>query len=150
MEYYLIMNYHVEGETFVTRKITIALAKMLAGKQDYLYLGNLDAKRDWGFAGDYVEAMYLMLQQNKPEGYVMATGKTYTVQTFLQEEFTYKGLNWQDYVKIDKKYFRPTEVDLLIGDSTKDQKELNWKPTTNFKSLVKMMVDSDCSLYEVK
>ena len=107
------------------------------------YLGNLDAKRDWGFARDYVEAMWLMLQQDKPDDYVIATGETHSVKEFLAEAFRYAGLDWKKYVKIDKKYFRPAEVDILIGDSTKARKKLKWKPKVNFKELVRMMVDAD-------
>ncbi|MEZ7890406.1 MAG: GDP-mannose 4,6-dehydratase [Candidatus Wallbacteria bacterium] len=131
------------GETFVTRKITKALANIKYGLQKKLYLGNLDAKRDWGFAGDYVEAMWLMLQQDKPDDYVIATGETYSVKQFLEESFGYAGLDWKEYVEIDSKYFRPTEVDLLIGDPSKAKKVLGWKPKVTFKELVKMMVDSD-------
>lgn len=136
------------GETFVTRKITMALAKIHYGIQDKLYLGNLDAKRDWGFAGDYVEAMWLMLQQKKGDDYVIATGETHSVREFLEEAFGYAGLNWKKYVEIDKRYFRPTEVDVLIGDSSKARKILKWKPKVNFKQLVKMMVDADMKAVE--
>ena len=134
------------GETFVTRKITMALAKIKHGIQKALYLGNLNAKRDWGFAGDYVEAMWLMLQQAKPDDYVIATGQTHAVREFLDEAFDHVGLNWKKYVEIDKRYFRPTEVDCLIGDSTKARKQLKWKPTVDFKQLVRMMVDADMAL----
>ncbi len=134
------------GETFVTRKITMALARIREGVQNKLYLGNLDAKRDWGFAGDYVEAMWLMLQQDKADDYVIATGQTYSVKEFLEEAFGYVGLDWRKYVEIDKKYFRPTEVDVLIGDSSKARKKLKWKPRVNFKQLVRMMVDADMEL----
>jgi len=134
------------GETFVTRKITMALARIKHGVQDKLFLGNLDAKRDWGFAGDYVEAMWLMLQQDKPEDYVIATGETHSVKEFLHAAFDYAGLDWRKYVKIDKRYFRPTEVDLLIGNSAKAHKKLSWKPKVNFKELVQMMVDADMEL----
>ncbi len=133
------------GETFVTRKITIGLANILAGKQKKLYLGNLDAKRDWGFAGDYVDAMWRILQVDQPDDYVISTGETHTIKEFLEEAFGYKGLKWQDYVEIDQKYFRPTEVDLLIGDASKAQEKLGWKPKVGFKELVKMMVDADCA-----
>ncbi|HBC76364.1 MAG: GDP-mannose 4,6-dehydratase [Candidatus Wallbacteria bacterium GWC2_49_35] len=136
------------GETFVTRKITKAIASIKYGLQNKLYLGNLDSKRDWGFAGDYVEAMWLMLQQDKPEDYVIATGETYSVRQFLEEAFGCAGLDWQKYVEIDKRYFRPTEVDLLIGDASKAKKILGWEPKVKFKELVKMMVDSDMA--EVK
>jgi len=134
------------GETFVTRKITMALARIKHGIQDKLYLGNLDAKRDWGFAGDYVEAMWLMLQQKNPDDYVIATGETRSVKEFLKEAFGYAGLDWKRYVAIDKKYFRPTEVDVLIGDASKARKKLKWKPKIKFKQLVKMMVDADMDL----
>ncbi len=136
------------GETFVTRKITKAVAAIQYGLQDKLYLGNLDSKRDWGFAGDYVEAMWLMLQQDKPDDYVIATGETYSVRQFLEEAFGCAGLDWQKYVEIDKRYFRPTEVDLLIGDASKAKKVLGWEPKVKFKQLVKMMVDADMA--EVK
>ncbi len=134
------------GETFVTRKITLALARIKFGVQNKLYLGNLDAKRDWGFAGDYVEAMWLMLQQSKSDDYVIATGETHSVKEFLAEAFDYAKLDWKKYVAIDKRYFRPTEVDCLIGDSSKARKKLNWKPKVNFKKLVRMMVDSDMEM----
>jgi len=136
------------GETFVTRKITKAIASIKYGLQNKLYLGNLDSKRDWGFAGDYVEAMWLMLQQDKPEDFVIATGETYSVRQFLEEAFGCAGLDWQKYVEIDKRYFRPTEVDLLIGDASKAKKILGWEPKVKFKELVKMMVDADMA--EVK
>ena len=134
------------GETFVTRKITMALARIKYGAQDKLYLGNLDAKRDWGFAGDYAQAMWLMLQQDKPDDYVIATGETHSVKEFLEEAFHYVGLNWKKYVEVDKRYFRPTEVDCLIGDSSKARKQLKWKPKVNFQQLVCMMVDADMAL----
>ena len=136
------------GETFVTRKITMALARIKHGTQNFLYLGNLDAKRDWGFAGDYVEAMWLMLQQKKAEDFVIATGETHSVREFLQEAFSYVGLDWKKYVRIDKRYLRPTEVDLLLGDSSKAKKVLGWKPKIGFKQLVKMMVDADMALVD--
>jgi len=134
------------GQTFVTRKITYGLAQILAKKINKIYLGNLDAKRDWGFAGDYVEAMWLMLQQDEPDDYVIATGQTNSVRDFLQTAFDYVGLNWQDYIAIDEKYFRPAEVDLLIGDASKARDKLNWKPKVKFTELVKMMVDADIKL----
>lgn len=134
------------GETFVTRKITMALAKIKYGIQDKLYLGNLDAKRDWGFAGDYVEAMWLMLQQPKPDDYVIATGETHSVKEFVKEAFDYAGVDWKKHVEIDKRYFRPTEVDVLLGDCTKARKVLKWKPKVRFKELVHMMVDSDMEI----
>ena len=134
------------GETFVTRKITMALARIKYGIQKKLFLGNLDAKRDWGFAGDFVEAMWLMLQQKKPNDYVIATGETHSVRAFLEEAFHYAKMDWKKYVVIDKRYFRPTEVDCLIGDASKARKILDWKPKVNFKQLVRMMVDSDMQL----
>ena len=134
------------GETFVTRKITMALAKIKYGLQKKLYLGNLEAKRDWGFAGHYVEAMWLMLQQKKADDYVIATGESHSVREFLQEAFNYAGLNWKKYVKIDKRYFRPTEVDVLLGDCSKARRILKWKPRVRFERLVRMMVDSDMKL----
>ena len=134
------------GETFVTRKITMALARIKHGVQEKLYLGNLKAKRDWGFAGDYVEAMWLMLQQNKPDDYVIATGETHSVEEFLREAFEYAGLNWKKHVEIDARYFRPTEVDFLLGDNRKARRQLKWKPKVNFKQLVRMMVDADMTL----
>jgi len=136
------------GETFVTRKITMALARIKHNVQDTLFLGNLDAKRDWGFAGDYVEAMWLMLQQDQPEDFVVATGEAHSVKEFLSEAFEYAGLDWEKYVKIDERYFRPTEVDYLLGDSSKARKKLNWKPKATFKQLVHMMVDADLSNVE--
>jgi len=136
------------GETFVTRKITMALARIKQGIQDKLYLGNLDAKRDWGFAGDYVEAMWLMLQQENPDDYVIATGETHSVKEFLDEAFGYAGLDWQKYVEIDQRYLRPTEVDLLLGDSSKAKQQLNWEPKVGFKDLVKMMVDADMEMVD--
>jgi GDPmannose 4,6-dehydratase len=137
------------GQTFVTRKITHTLAEILAKKTDKLFLGNLDAKRDWGFAGDYVEAMWLMLQQDQPDDYVIATGETYSVKDFLEEAFGYVDLDWKKYVEISEKYFRPAEVDLLIGDASKAKEKLGWKPKVNFKQLVRMMVDEDCKLLGV-
>jgi GDPmannose 4,6-dehydratase len=131
------------GETFVTRKITKAIGRILRGEQQHLYLGNLQAKRDWGYAKEYVEAMWLMLQQEQPDDYVIATGETHTVQEFLQEAFSYVGLDWSAHVRIDRKYFRPTEVDLLIGDPTKARTKLGWQPKTKFADLVRLMVDAD-------
>jgi GDPmannose 4,6-dehydratase len=136
------------GETFVTRKITRALGRIKAGLQDKLYLGNLDAKRDWGFAGDYVEAMWRMLQHSEPNDFVIATGKAYSVREFLEEAFSYAGLDWSKYVEVDPAYFRPTEVDYLLGDSSKARSALNWEPRTSFQQLVRMMVDSDIMLAE--
>ena len=134
------------GKTFVTRKITRAIANIIAGNQKKLYLGNLAAKRDWGYAPDYVEAMWLMLQQNKPCDYVIGTGETHSVEEFLIEAFNYVNLNYKEYVKIDPRYFRPTEVELLLADSSKARKELGWSPRITFKELVKIMVDSDMEL----
>jgi GDPmannose 4,6-dehydratase len=134
------------GETFVTRKITRAATRIKLGLQDKLYLGNLDAKRDWGFAGDYVETMWLMLQQDKPDDYVIATGQTHSVREFLDEVFGYLDLDWQKYVEIDPRYYRPTEVDFLQGDSSKAKKVLKWKPKVTFKELAKMMTDADMKL----
>jgi len=131
------------GETFVTRKITRAAARIKVGLQDKIYLGNLDAKRDWGYAKEYVEAMWLMLQQDQPEDYVIATGKTHTVGEFLEEAFAYAGLNWRNHLEIDSKYYRPTEVDLLIGDPSKAKRQLGWEPKTSFSELVRHMVDAD-------
>lgn len=131
------------GETFVTRKITRAVAHIQAGLQDKLYLGNLDSKRDWGYAKEYVEAMWLMLQQDKPDDYVIATGQTHTVREFLEEAFKCVGLDYKKYVEFDKRYLRPAEVDLLIGDASKAKKKLGWQPKTTFKELVKIMVDAD-------
>jgi len=131
------------GETFVTRKITKAAARIKLGLQQDLYLGNLDAKRDWGYAGDYVQAMWLMLQQEQPDDYVIATGETHTVREFLDVAFSHLGLDWQQYVKIDPKYYRPTEVDLLIGDATKAKKQLQWEPKVRFQELARMMVEAD-------
>jgi GDPmannose 4,6-dehydratase len=134
------------GETFVTRKITRAATRIKEGLQEKLYLGNLDAKRDWGFAGDYVEAMWLMLQQDKPDDYVVATGETHSVREFLDEVFGTLELDWQKHVEIDPRYFRPTEVDLLLGDATKARRVLNWKPAVTFRGLAKMMTESDWEL----
>ena len=133
------------GETFVTRKITRAVARIKAGMQKKLYLGNLDAKRDWGYAREYVEAMWLMLQQDQPDDYVIATGETHSVEDFLTEAFTQVDLDWHDYVDLDPKYLRPTEVDLLIGDASKAKRQLGWEPRVTFKELVRLMVDADLS-----
>lgn len=134
------------GETFVTRKITRAASRIKLGLQDKLYLGNLDAKRDWGFAGDYVEAMWLMLQQEKADDYVIATGETHSVKDFLYEVFNQVELNWQDYVVIDPRYFRPAEVDSLQGNASKARTILGWNPRVTFRELVKMMLDHDLEL----
>ena len=131
------------GETFVTRKITRAIANIVAGKQKKLYLGNLDSKRDWGYAKDYVEAMWLMLQHEQPDDYVISTGETHSVREFLEESFRYVNLKWEDYVEIDSRYFRPGEVDLLLGDCSKAKQKLGWEPQVAFKELVELMVDAD-------
>jgi GDPmannose 4,6-dehydratase len=136
------------GIEFVTRKITYHVAMIKHGMTNELRLGNLDAKRDWGFAGDYVEAMWLMLQQDKPDDFVISTNETHTVKEFVELAFGHADLDWKKYVKIDEKFQRPAEVDLLIGDATKAKKILGWEPKTSFQSLVKMMVDSDMKLAE--
>lgn len=133
----------LRGQEFVTRKITNTAAKIKLGIENELRLGNLKVKRDWGFAGDYVEAMWLMLQQDKPDDYVIATGETHSVEEFARLAFSHLGLNWEDYVVVDKKFFRPAEVDLIIGDYSKAKNELGWKPKMSFDTLVKTMVDSD-------
>ena len=134
------------GETFVTRKITLALARIRRGLQKKLYLGNLSAKRDWGYAKEYVEGMWRMLQQDTPEDYVLATGETHSIEEFLYEAFNLYCLDWHDYVNIDSRYFRPAEVDLLLGDASKAQRILGWKPKTTFRELVKIMVEADDAL----
>jgi GDPmannose 4,6-dehydratase len=134
------------GETFVTRKITRAVAHIKLGLQDKLYLGNLDAKRDWGYAKEYVEAMWLMLQQEKPDDYVVATNETHSVREFLELAFGQAGLDWRKHVEIDPRYYRPAEVDLLIGDYSKAKRQLGWEPKTKFHDLVKLMVDADVEL----
>ena len=134
------------GETFVTRKITRAATRIKEGLQDTLYLGNLEAKRDWGFAGDYVEAMWLMLQQDEPDDFVVATGETYSVRDFVQAAFSILGLDWERYIRLDPRYLRPTEVDLLLGDNTKARKLLGWAPRVGFRQLVEMMVEADWKL----
>jgi GDPmannose 4,6-dehydratase len=136
------------GETFVTRKITRAATRIKLGLQDKLFLGNLDAKRDWGFAGDYVEAMWLILQQDEPGDYVVATGETHSVKEFADMVFAKLDLNPEKYIEIDSRYFRPAEVDLLLGDSSRARKILNWQPKVSFEELVQMMVDSDMKLAE--
>tara|TARA_Y100000992_G_scaffold296012_1_gene257680 strand:- start:201 stop:1235 length:1035 start_codon:yes stop_codon:yes gene_type:complete len=134
------------GETFVTRKITRAVARISLGIQDKLTLGNLEASRDWGFAGDYVLGMWMMLQHDTPEDWVLATGETHKVKDFLEKAFKYVNLNWEDYVVTSKEYFRPNEVNYLLGDPSKAKKELNWKPEVSFDDLVKMMIESDLLL----
>lgn len=136
------------GETFVTRKITRAATRIKLGLQKKLYLGNLDAKRDWGFAGDYVETMWLILQQEKAEDFVIATGETHSVKEFLVEVFGHLGLDWQEYVDIDPRYYRPTEVDILQGDASKAKKVLGWEPKVSFQELARMMTDADMELAE--
>ena len=131
------------GETFVTRKITRAIARIVAGNQKKLYLGNLDSKRDWGYAKDYVKAMWLMLQQDKPDDYVVATGETHSIREFLDVSFQYVNLDWHDYVEFDERYLRPAEVDLLIGDPSKAQQKLSWSPSVTFEQLVGLMVEAD-------
>lgn len=134
------------GETFVTRKITRALARIKLGLQETLYLGNLDARRDWGYAGDYVEAMWRMLQESEPDDYVIATGKAHSVREFLDLAASYCGINWQKHVEKDPRYFRPTEVNFLCGDASKARKKLGWAPKVSFPELVKMMVEHDLKL----
>jgi len=131
------------GETFVSRKITKAVARIKLGLQDKLYLGNLDAKRDWGYAGDYVQAIWMMLQQPEPDDFVIATGETHSVREFLDEAFGYVKLDWKQFVKIDPRYYRPNEVDLLLGDASKARKKMGWQPKVSFQGLVRMMVDAD-------
>jgi GDPmannose 4,6-dehydratase len=144
----LLFNHEspVRGETFVTRKITRAVGRIRLGLQQKLYLGNLDARRDWGFAGDYVEAMWRMLQRDAPGDFVIATGNSYSVREFVEAAFGHVGLDWKEYVEIDAQYFRPTEVDALRGDATKACTELGWKPRVGFSELIRMMVDADMEL----
>ena len=136
------------GETFVTRKVTRAATRIKLGLQEKLYMGNLDAKRDWGFAGDYVEAMWLMLQQEKPDDFVISTGETHSVRAWIEECFSLLGLDWKKHVETDPRYLRPAEVDLLLGDCSKARKALKWEPKVKFKDLAKMMVDADLKLAE--
>ncbi len=136
------------GETFVTRKVTRAAARIKLGLQDKLFMGNLESKRDWGYAKDYVEAMWLMLQQDEPDDYVIATGEMYSVREFLEIAFDHVGLDYNDYVEIDPRYFRPAEVDVLMGDASKAHKQLDWKPRTSFKELATMMMEHDMELAE--
>lgn len=138
------------GETFVSRKITQAAARIKLGVQKELFLGNCEAKRDWGYAGDYVEAMWLMLQQEKPDDYIIATGQTHTVRDLLDLAFGSLNLDWHKYVKIDPRYYRPTEVDLLVGDASKARKILGWKPKVSFKELIIMMVNADLESERLK
>jgi GDPmannose 4,6-dehydratase len=134
------------GETFVSRKITRAATRIKVGLQQKLYLGNLEARRDWGYAPEYIEAMWLMLQKAKPEDYVIATGKNHSVKEFVEEAFGLLGLDWRRHVEIDPRYFRPAEVDLLLGDASKAKKELGWEPKSQFKDLVRVMVEADLEL----
>ncbi len=138
------------GETFVTRKITMAAARIKMGLQEFLYLGNLDAKRDWGYAKEYVEAMWLMLQQDKPDDYIIATNETHTVKEFCKKTFEALDLDWKEFVKFDPRYIRPTEVDLLIGDFSKAKKKLNWEPKIKFDELVRIMVEEDLRLAKIE
>ncbi|MEN9577159.1 MAG: GDP-D-mannose dehydratase, NAD(P)-binding [Pseudomonadota bacterium] len=138
------------GETFVTRKVTRAVAHIKHGVQEKLFMGNLDAKRDWGFAGDYVEGMWLMLQQDKPDDYVLATGETHSVRELLDVAFSHAGLDWKEHVEIDPAYFRPSEVDLLQGDASKARAALGWAPRVGFKELIEMMVDADIERVRAK
>ena len=134
------------GETFVTKKITRAATRIKLGLQDKLYLGNLEAKRDWGFAGDFVEAMWLILQQDRPDDYVIATGETHSVREFAERVFQKLGLDYEEYIAIDQRYFRPTEADVLLGDSTKARKKLGWRPKVSFDQLIDMMIEADLEL----
>ncbi|MEK6282003.1 MAG: GDP-mannose 4,6-dehydratase [Acidobacteriota bacterium] len=144
----ILFNHESErrGETFVSRKITRAATRIKLGLQNKLYLGNLDAKRDWGYARDYVEAMYLMMQAETPDDYVIATGETHSIRDFLDEAFGYLDLDWEAHVEIDPRYFRPAEVDLLLGDASKARRVLGWEPKVNFKELVRIMVDNDLKI----
>lgn len=148
----ILFNHESErrGETFVSRKITRAATRIKLGLQDKLYLGNLDARRDWGHAKDYVRAMWLMLQADVPDDYVIATGETHSVREFLDESFGLLDLDWKEYVEKDPRYYRPAEVDLLLGDATKAREQLGWKPEVNFKQLVRMMVDHDLVLAQAE
>ena len=134
------------GDNFVTRKITRAVARIKAGLQDKLFMGNLEAKRDWGYAKEYVEAMWLMLQQPEPDDYVIATGETHSVREFLELSFSHVGLDWQKHVEVDPKFYRPAEVNQLVGKAEKARKKLNWSPRTKFADLVRLMVDADIEL----
>ena len=138
----------LRGIEFVTRKVTDAVARIKLGKQKDLHLGNIDAKRDWGFAGDYVKAMHLMLQQSEPDTYVVATGRTTTVRDMCRIAFEYVGLNYEDYVVVDPKFYRPAEVDLLMGDATKARSKLGWRVETSLEELITMMVDADLKRVE--
>ncbi|MFN2388341.1 MAG: GDP-mannose 4,6-dehydratase [Actinomycetota bacterium] len=146
----ILFNHESErrGETFVTRKITRAVARITAGMQDKLYLGNLDSKRDWGYAPEYVEAMWMMLQQDNPHDFVIATGEAHSVREFAEAAFAHVGLDWQEYVEVDPAYYRPAEVDFLCGDASNAARVLGWAPTTRFPDLVRIMVDADVRLLE--
>jgi GDPmannose 4,6-dehydratase len=137
------------GETFVTRKITRGVAKILAGVQDKIYLGNLDAKRDWGYAPEYVEGMWRMLQHSQPGDFVLATGETHSVREFLEEAFACVGLDWRKYIKIDPRYFRPAEISMLMGNASKAARLLGWKPKVTFRELVRLMVEADCKSLDI-
>src|SRR3989338_186099 len=138
------------GENFVTRKITRGIANILAGGQEKINLGNLNAKRDWGYAPEFIEAIWLMMQQEQPDDYVIATGESHSVREFLEEAFSYTNLRWQDHIKIDKNLFRPAETDLLIGDASKAKEMLGWEPKTKFKNLVRILLQEDCKAVGVK
>ena len=144
----ILFNHESEerGETFVTRKITRAVGRIKHGLQDKLYLGNMDAQRDWGYAPDYVEAMWMMLQQDEPDDYVVATGEAYSVRQFLELAFSMGGMDWKQFVQIDPRYFRPTEVDYLLGDASATREKLGWAPKVGFEELVQRMVDHDMEL----
>ena len=148
----ILFNHESErrGETFVSRKITRAATRIKLGLQEKLYMGNLDARRDWGYARDYVEAMWMMLDAGEPEDYVIATGETHSVREFIEKAFGYLDLDWQKYVEIDPRYFRPAEVDLLVGDASKARRELGWEPKVTFDQLVKLMIDHDLTLAEAE
>ncbi len=144
----ILFNHESErrGETFVSRKITRAATRIKLGLQEKLYMGNLEARRDWGYARDYVEAMWMMLNTDEPDDYVIATGETHSVREFIEKAFGYLNLDWQEYVEIDPRYFRPAEVDLLLGDASKARRQLGWEPKVDFEQLVKLMVDHDLGL----
>jgi GDPmannose 4,6-dehydratase len=146
----ILFNHESErrGETFVSRKITRVATRIKLGLENKLYLGNLEARRDWGYAKDYVEAMWLMMQQTKPDDYVIATGETHSVREFLDEAFGYLDLDWREYVEIDPRYYRPAEVDLLLGDASKARRVLGWQPKVSFKEMVRLMVDYDIEIAE--
>src|SRR5207244_6677352 len=144
----ILFNHESErrGETFVSRKITRAATRIKLGLQDKLFMGNLDARRDWGYARDYVEAMWLMMAMDQPDDYVVATGETHSVREFLEKTFSYLDLDWEKYVEIDPRYFRPAEVDLLLGDASKACEKLGWKPKVTFDDLVKLMIYHELQL----